>query len=148
MAIVIRWNGPQLQRALKTATAKGIAMAGVFLQTQCKLAVNRPNTGQRRVRTRTTSRGRKGSSYTVYPNSSKPGEPPKVRTGHGRDNIVHEHDAQVPASRVGVRRNALYMIYHELGLRGARRPWLVATLMRVQGVLARLAAVGGKSAIK
>lgn len=148
MAIVIKWHGPELQKALRTATAKGIAMAGVYLQAQCKLAVNRPNTVSRKTRTRTTRRGAKGSSYTVYLNPSKPGEPPKVRTGHGRDNIVHEHDARIPASRVGVRKNALYMIYHELGIRGAKRPWLVATLVRVKNVLARLAAVGGRSAIK
>lgn len=84
-------------------------------------------------------------SYTIYPHPSRPGEPPRVRTGFGRKGVVWEYDAAKMAGRVGVTRNALYMFYLEVGTRRIRRrPWLMATLIKHMETIGKLAATGGK----
>jgi len=84
-------------------------------------------------------------SYTIYPNPSKPGESPRLRTGFGRKNIVINHDPKGRYVRVGVSQNGMYMFFLEVGTRNiARRPWLMKTLMENQKVIGALAASGGK----
>jgi len=88
-------------------------------------------------------------SYTIYPNPSKPGEAPRLRTGFGRNNVVVNHDPNGQYTRVGVTRNGIYMFYLEVGTRHiARRPWLMRTLLENQEVIAKLAATGGRDKIK
>lgn len=142
MAAVLTWNGDKFNQQLAKATAVGLLRATVFYHAQCQRAVSRPNTG---VRVRT----RKGkSTRTVYPNPSKPGEPPRLRTGWGRSHVVREFDKSVPAGRVGVSQAAIYMFYLEIGTRKVkRRPWLLATLMKYQETIGKLAAIGGKGEI-
>jgi hypothetical protein len=75
------------------------------------------------------TKGGNKTSRTVYPNSSKPGESPRRRTGFGQKNIVRGMNAQRPAARVGYTRLIRYMTFHELGIRYSRgiqqRPTLV-----------------------
>jgi len=121
-----------------------------FFHARVREAVNRPNTGTRRKRKRSTAAGGKGSGYTTYDRPSKPGEPPRKRTGHGQSQIVWEFngDNNAPAARVGVKENGLYMAYLELGTRRiAKRPWLQATLERHKAMIGRLAATGGSGEV-
>ncbi len=60
----------------------------------------------------------KGNEHGTRP--SRPGEPPRAGTGFGRKNIIHEHDRNIPASRVGVMKNAIYMAWLDLGIRPRR----------------------------
>lgn len=69
------------------------------------------------------TRPRKGGNKTqrtIYPNSSKPEESPRRRTGFGRTNIVFGYSKQRKEGRVGYTRNARYMTFHELGIRYKR----------------------------
>ena len=111
MASRVVWRGEEFNRRTKNAISIGINRAGTFLLTAAQQEVSRPNTGQRRTRKRATSRGKKGSSFAVYPSPSKKGEAPRLRTGHGRGAIVHEHDKRRLESRVGIRKNAMYMLW-------------------------------------
>src|SRR3990167_3094501 len=54
------------------------------------------------------------SNPRPYLNSSKPGEPPRKRTGFGAGNVIYEFDRKAMASRVGVLRNDKYMAILEL----------------------------------
>jgi hypothetical protein len=145
MSITIKINDKEFEKALKSATAEGIARATQQLHTLCKLAVGKPNTGVSVPVKRRTPGGNK-RTRTIYPNPSKPGEPPRVRTGFGRANIVREINIPAMAGRVGVRKNALYMIYLDLGTRTiSRRPWLVATLLKNKPLLVRLIKTGAQS---
>lgn len=150
MSMRLEIRDKELSRQLRKATAVGLKRAAVYYHARVRAAVNRPNTGTRRKRTRSTSAGRKGSGYTTYDNSSKAGEPPKKRTGHGQSNIVWEFngDTRAPACRVGVKENALYMAYLELGTRRiAPRPWLMAMLQQHKATIGRLAATGGRGEV-
>lgn len=126
--------------------AAGLKRAGAFYHAKCRQAVSQVNTGTRRTRQRATAAGRRGSQYTTYDRSSRPGEPPRLRTGTGRGEIIWEYNGndRKPAVRVGVTKKGIYMAYLDLGTRRiAPRPWLRATLDRHRAVIARLAATGG-----
>jgi hypothetical protein len=147
MSVTIRTHERKFHALIDQATAEGLQRAGVFYHNACRHKVNKSNAGVRMKRTRDTKRGKKGSQYTIYPNSSKPGEAPRARTGFGRQNIVYEYNdnPKDPAVRVGVMRNGKYMWYLELGTkRIAARPWLLRTLLENKEQIARLAAIGGK----
>lgn len=147
MASELRWHGKKFEQRLKAATAEGLMRAGQFYHTKCQLAVSKPNTGKS-VPVKRHSPGGNKRSRTIYPNPSKPGEAPRLRTGFGRNNIVVNHDRGGRWTRVGVTRNGMYMFYLEVGTRRIqRRPWLMKTLVENQEVIGRLAAVGGKKRI-
>lgn len=149
MAVTVKFHDKKFVEGFEKATATGLIRAGRFYHAQVRMAVSRPNSGVRRVRTRDTSRGKKGSTYTVYPNPSKEGDPPRLRTGFGQKNIVYEFSGWKtgdPWVRVGITRNALYMFWHEVKQRG-RRPWLIPTLMRLREALGRLAMTTTKGAM-
>jgi HK97 gp10 family phage protein len=100
--------------------------------------VSTPAKRIRKKRTRTTSKGKKGSQYTVFV-GSRPGQPPQVRRGFGRKNIdVEVYPSQLYA-RLGVRKNAAYMAYLEVGTgRIQARPWLVRALEETKSALQAL----------
>lgn len=76
---------------------------------------------------------------TVYPYPSKPGEPPRKRTGWGQRHIVWDIDRDKLEGRVGISVNAIYMLFLELGTRRIRpRPWLVATYEKLRTELNQL----------
>lgn len=142
MAGKLKWRGKELERRLRKATADGIVRAGTYYHAKCREAVSKPNTGVRVPVKRQTPGGNK-TSRTIYPNPSRPGEPPRLRTGFGQRNIVVNHDRKKIRTRVGVTRNGMYMIYLELGTRRvARRPWLVKTLRDNQRIIGLLASSG------
>lgn len=85
-------------------------------------------------------------SRRVYPFPSKPGEPPRKRTGAGQRGIQSEFDAAIPAGRVGMLPNAKYMVYLNFGTkRIAARPWIEVTLERNKQLLGLLLQTGAKS---
>lgn len=138
-AVTIKWHGDVLKRALKHASGNGIHAAAVKLRDECQTVVAQPNTGVSVTRTRDTARGKKGSTYTIYPHPSSPGEPPKLRSGAGQRNIFAERLGS-DAAKVGSRANGIHMFYLEMGTTHvARRPWLVATLLAKQEELAKVA---------
>lgn len=139
MGVQIKVHDKELNRALEKATATGLTVATQHYQTQLKLVVNSPNTGER-------GRG-KGGRYkkTTYPNPSQPGQPPKKRTGFGQRGIVREVDRKNLIARVGVTAAAIYMAFLELGTRWiARRPWLITTLHRNKRTMAKLFSASGR----
>lgn len=144
MASELKWNGRQFEQHLKRATARGLKRAGTYYHQKCREAVSRPNTGVSvRVIRRTPGGNRR--TRTIYPNPSKPGESPRLRTGFGRRNVVVNHDPRGQWARVGVSQNGIYMFYLEVGTRRiARRPWLLKTLIEHRQMIGKLAATGGK----
>lgn len=153
MASGMKWNGKKFEEHLKKATSEGLLRAGTFYHTKCRLAVSKPNTGVRKkyrdqskeAKARRKAAGNNTTSKTIYPNPSKPGESPRLRTGFGRNNIVINMDPKGEYVRVGVTKNGIYMFYLEVGTRRiARRPWLLKTLMENRVMIGKLAATGGK----
>ncbi len=120
---------------LRAAHVRACARITVALWTEIQTVLNVPNTGVR-VR-RQHGRG----SYTTYPNPSKPGEPPRKRTGWLQRNVVYQFFDGGLRSRVGLTQNAEYGIYLEIGTsRMEARPWLFATAERMAPQLAAIAA--------
>ncbi len=143
-SVNMKWNGKEFEQKLKAATAEGLMRAGQFYHTKCVMAVSKPNTGKS-VPVKYKTPGGNKRTRTIYPNPSKPGEPPRLRTGFGRKNIVVNHDPKGKYTRVGVSANGIYMFYLEVGTRRiARRPWLMQTLMDNHEMIGKLAATGGK----
>ena len=119
----MKWNGAELLKFTDQALAAGIRAAGFDLWRISRNIAGVPNMGVRVKRVRDTSAhggGPVGSTYTIYPHSSRPGEAPRKRTGFGQGNIVWGFNRNRIASRVGHRRLAMYMIYHALGIRYSR----------------------------
>lgn len=144
----MKWKGNQFQQQLKKATAQGLLRAGTYYHQKCREAVSTPNTG-RSVRIKRKRPGGNTTSRTIYPNPSKPGESPRLRTGFGRANVVINHKGGTrPHARIGVSKNGMYMFWLEIGTRRvARRPWLVKTLLENRELIGKLAATGGKSSV-
>jgi hypothetical protein len=148
MASGMKWNGKKFEEQLQKATAEGLLRAGAFYHAKCRQVVSKPNTG-RSVKVKRRVKGGNKRTRTIYPNPSKPGESPRLRTGFGRNNIVVNHDPKGRYTRIGVTRNGMYMFYLEVGTRRIqRRPWLLKTLLENRDVIGMLAAVGGKRRVK
>jgi len=142
MSVRLKVNESAVKQGLKRLTEKGLKRGTVFYHAQCRRAVSRSNTGVS-VPIQRRSKGGNKTSRTIYPDPSKPGEPPKVRSGHGKANIIFGFSATELKSRVGVKKNNLYMIYLDLGTRSIkRRPWLTATLKKFAKQIGRLLASG------
>jgi hypothetical protein len=149
VAVTVKFHDKRFIEGFEKATATGLIRAGRFYHAETQRAVSIPNSGRRRVRTRDTSRGKKGSTYTVYPTPAKEGDPPRLRTGFGRKNIVFQFSGWKtgdPWVRVGVTRNALYMFWHEVKRRG-QRPWMIPTLLRLRDKLGAMAMTETKRAM-
>jgi hypothetical protein len=145
--ITLKINAEAFKRHCRENLARGLQRAGVYLHGQCVRAVNKSNT-KRHVATFTAkqSAARGGQKRgTIYDNMGNltAGAPPLKRTGFGQANIVYEFNDNLndPRVRVGVRKNAIYMIWLELGTRRVQaRPWLLATLEKCRPMLERLIA--------
>ena len=75
---------------------------------------------------------------------SRPGEPPRKRTGTLQVNVLYEFDRPALAARVGVGANAPHGPPLERGTRRMKaRPFLLATLRKVLPQLRALAGGGG-----
>ncbi len=85
----------------------------------------------------------------IYPFPSKPGEPPRKRTGMGMRGIQHEVDRKIPAGRVGVLPGVKYMVYLNFGTkRIAARPWIDLVLNRNQATFELLLQTGARSVMR
>jgi hypothetical protein len=150
MAVVLKWHGAALLRYTEEAQAAGLIAASAELQRIARKKAGIPNIAKRHKRTRNTSAqggGKKGSQYTTYPHSSKPGESPRRRTGRGQKGIVRRFDRRRMVASVGFTRGVRYMTFHELGIRYAgglqQRPTLVPGLV---DNLPRLSAIAIRAA--
>ena len=115
-----------------------IVAATNLVRTRAIQLVSKPAKRIQKKRTRTTSRGVKGSQYTVFI-GSRPGEPPQVRRSFGRKNIDVETYPHHLYTRLGVRKNAAYMAYLEVGTGRIRpRPWLTRALEETRPALQAL----------
>lgn len=85
----VQFNVNAVVEEAKRKMAERMLRAAVFFQTAHKQMLNVPNTGVRMRRQRTTVAGKKGSSYTIYPNPSRPGEYPHKITGQGQSGVVY-----------------------------------------------------------
>lgn len=140
-------NTAQALADLHDELARRLLRAAVLFQTEHRRRVSVPNTGVRRRRVRDTVAGKKGSSYTVYPNPSKPGEYPHLITGQGRSgSAVYEPDtvggvvAAGLVIRIGVTQAGRHMAILE---RYRQRKGLIDTAHDLRGQLAAVLAKGG-----
>lgn len=132
MSARIEWHGDELSKRLEQRLHQALQRSAVMLTTRARILASTPAKRIRRKRTRTTSAGKRGGQYTDYVPSA-PGSPPAVRTGFGRRNITYEYDPEKFIARVGVRENADYMAFLEVGTRRiAPRPWLRPALRQTQ----------------
>lgn len=113
----LNWHGDAMREQIVGTAWAGIQRATEFLFNHLRDPVlNVPNT---RVKGR-------------YTNTSKPGEPPHLRTGWLRNHVGREYDRGELQSRVGLKSNALYGVFLEFGTaKLAARPWLLATVKKL-----------------
>ena len=103
------WNmNGQAYDQVKAASWEGIRRAAAYYWDRLQDALNVPNSG-------VDVPLPWGGSRRVYPNPSKPGEPPHKVSGFGAGNVVVEFDQANLKARVGITANAKYMLAHELG---------------------------------
>jgi hypothetical protein len=133
----VRFEGNVAQLTRQQAWELVVAATNL-VRTRAIQLVSKPAIRIRKKRTRTTSRGKKGSQYTVFI-GSRPGQPPQVRRGFGRKSIdLEEYPSQL-YTRLGVRKNAAYMVYLEVGTgRIKPRPWLTRALEETRPALRAL----------
>jgi hypothetical protein len=151
MTIRIQFHDDALKQNLMKAAAEGLKRAGVFFHSACVRVVNKGNPYRHRVKFAPKQSAARGGQKTgtVYENRANEdaGQPPFKRTGFGQSNIVFEfnEDPLAPAVRVGVRKNALYLIFLDLGTSRIRpRPWLLETYKQHETEIKRLALSGFK----
>lgn len=106
MAVRLRWRGKEFTRFTEDKMFRGIVEATNELKRIARKNASVVNTGQPRPR----------SGKTYYPNSSRPGEPPRMRTGHGQRGIASGTNRARIAGRVGYTPNVRYMAMHEVGI--------------------------------
>lgn len=130
MALV--WHGEEAIKAIDAAAYENVQRATVFFWSKCQDELN--------VSAK-VGKGTKGSDYQA----SKPGEPPRKRTGWLQRNVVYELDEKEKRGRVGLTANAMYGLFLEFGTRFmAARPWLLGTLRKYwQAIRAYLGLGGG-----
>ena len=150
MAVVLKMRNQEFKVHIRKATAEGLQRAGVYLYTRCASAVNKSNTHRHTAKFTAGQSAKRGGQKTgvVYENmhNAYAGQPPFKRTGAGQSNVVYEYNGNEndPRVRVGIRKNAIYMLYLELGTRRIlARPWLMAMLKKHAKTLGRLCCMGG-----
>jgi len=127
MSVTVRWSGHILAQQQRQRLHAAILRSAVLIHNRARVLCSQPAKRITRRRTRTTSAGRRGSTYTHYV-PSRPGQPPALRTGFGRSSITWWQIDDLTA-RIGIRANGVYMAYLETGTRRiARRPWLSRAL--------------------
>jgi hypothetical protein len=118
IASKINWNGDGAYNRVIDMGWEGLQRATVYFHSRLLEAVG------------ISAKIGKGTKAKDY-QSSKPGEPPRKRTGWLQRHIKYELDKPALTSRIGVQVNALYGIWLELGtVRMKARPWLLATLKK------------------
>ena len=106
----------ELKKRAQRRQAREVAAGRAAERGQKKARGNSPGTGTR----------------TIYPNPSRPGEPPRKITGQGQQNIFFAVDPKGQKVKIGVRGGGIHLAYLELGTsRIAPRPWLLTTMLRM-----------------
>lgn len=122
----LKWNGEAVKHELRAASWAGVVRATIYTHT--KLV---EETGvSAKVGTGTTA-----ADYQA----SKPGEPPRKRTGWMQRHIMFELDEANGRGRLGIAKNAIYGIFLELGTKRVKaRPWLLATVTKYRAQIKAL----------
>lgn len=116
------WNGPAAETATLAEAWKRLRAAVITYHSLVLLALNVANP-------------------RPYRTPSRPGEPPRKRTGWLQAHVLYELDDGTHAGRVGLAKNAPYGVFLEFGTRVMRaRPWLLATLKKNWDRIAAVAA--------
>lgn len=110
------WHGDEALAQVKSIGWERLQRCIVFFWQACQAALN-------------------VSNPRPYKTPSKPGEPPRKRTGWGQRHVVYELDKEKLQGRVGLASGAIYMLYHEF----KNRSWLLSTLRKVEGQLNAIA---------
>lgn len=119
MAVVVKWHGAELLRYGRKAAAAAIKAAGHEHLKIARQMASVPNTGVTQ-KVLLPDQSHNKTTRTIYPNSSKPGEPPRRRTGQGQKGIVGGTSEDGLSWRTGYTRAVRYMAFHELGIRYAK----------------------------
>lgn len=120
----LSWHGDAATRAILDAAYEAILRATVLFWKSLQQALSVPAGWLGRQRA-----------------GSRPGEPPRKRSGWLQRHVVYEQDKANLTTRVGLLANALYGLHLELGTKNILpRPWFLATLRRLLPSLS--AAVG------
>ncbi len=132
MAVVLRMFDDEFRRLVDRKTDAFLSAVGLELHRIARKKASISNRGVR-VKIKRPRKGGAKTQRTVYPNSSRPEESPRRRTGFGHKNIVWGYSKQRKVARVGYTRNARYMTFHELGIRYKRmgfqqRPTIIPAL--------------------
>ena len=134
----MRWHGDQVELRVVKGTSENLFRAGEFLRRAMREEIGTRAPFTRRRRTRTTARGRKGSTYMQF-RGSPPGTPPHKRLGFLQANVVHDHDSVGLISRIGVTAAAIYGFFLEVGTRTTPpRPWMRFSLAKHRRQIAKL----------
>ena len=113
----INWFGDEAEKAVLRAGWEGVRRAAHYFWERLRDVLNKSNPGQQ---VRGGGRGKGGKSFTVYPSPSKPGEPPRLRSGYLRSNVLEQYDEAAMEAVVGLGANARYGLVLELGSKGGQ----------------------------
>lgn len=109
------WNGDAAIKAIMDAAWEAVLRATVLFWKELQVVLSVPAAwlGKQRI-------------------PSKPGEPPRKRTGWGAKHVTYELQKEQLTTRVGLLRNALYMAFLESGTATILpRPWFLVTLKKL-----------------
>ncbi len=113
----LTWNGDVVYDQIVAESWAGVVRAVVYSHSMMKTEINRGGWGVT------------GGKKTYTP--SLPGQPPNKITGWLQANVAFELDEAKGIGRIGVRKNAMYGIFLELGTRKMKpRPWMLATIKK------------------
>lgn len=141
------WHGDAIMQATKEAAAEGLLAAAVFFENTLRQKVSVPSPFYTVKRTRDTRAGKKGTSYRVYYDPSRPGEYPKLRTGLGRNALTHQPETRAEVVANGyVRVGYVYGDHHLLMLEMEQdRKGLIDLLDELRPQLSELATAAFKN---
>lgn len=118
MGANFKWYGEEAKRHVKGTAAVRLEKAAILVKNACKEELSAPS-----------------------PPVSDPGEPPHKDTGRLRASVSHEMGDDGQSARVGT--NVRYGKWLELGTsKMAPRPWLSATLAKMQDAIKTLLGKG------
>ncbi len=109
----LTWNGDDAFKRIREEAWQRILRAAIHFWKELKAVLNVLNP-------------------PPHTNSSRPGEPPRKRTGWLQRHVLYEPDKPNLVVTVGLGKNAIYGLWLELGTRRlAPRPWFMATLRKL-----------------
>jgi len=132
----LTWQGDKVSDAVRQRIDRALRVGAVQVVAIAQRLVSQPAQRLTKRRKRNTTAGKKGSTYSVYI-GSRPGEPPRLRSGVGRSSIrwIKERDLSY---RILVASPGIYMAYLDRGTRRvAARPWLKQAVTLAQPAINR-----------